>query len=81
MRRARLRPDRRISTLTHAELEKLYMNIPAVLKDAIDEMGSSRAGHMLAWRKKGEISPECGGEVVAVKRKASHYYWCPSYQK
>ncbi len=81
MRRARLRPDRRVATLADAEIKKLYAIIPAVLKDGVAEIESGRPGHMLAWRKKGEICPECGGEVAAVKQGATHYYWCPTCQK
>lgn len=81
MRRAGLRPDRRVSSLTDTEIKKLYATIPAVLKDGVAEIESGKSGHMLAWRKKGEICPECGGEVAAVKRGATHYYWCPTCQR
>ncbi|MCL6471914.1 MAG: hypothetical protein K6T91_03800 [Firmicutes bacterium] len=81
LRRARLRPDRRVATLTDAEIEKLYEIIPTVLKDGVAEIESGIPGHMLAWRKKGRTCPECGGEVAAVKRGTTHYYWCPSCQR
>lgn len=81
MRRAGVRPDRRLHTLSNAEIERLYGTIPAVLNDAIAEIESGGARHMLEWRKKGRTCPDCGGEVVAVRRGASHYYWCPRCQR
>ncbi|HZD58971.1 MAG TPA: zinc finger domain-containing protein, partial [Anaerolineae bacterium] len=81
MRRAGVRPDRRVGTLTGAEVERLHQAIPEVLEDAIAGIEAGKEGHMLAWRRKGQICPDCGGEVIATKRGASHYYWCPRCQK
>ncbi|MBE0447427.1 MAG: hypothetical protein IBX64_04915 [Actinobacteria bacterium] len=81
LRRAGVRPDRQVGTLTGTEVEKLHYAIPEVLKDAIAEIEAGKEEHMLAWRKKGRSCPDCGGEVVAEKRGASHYYWCPRCQK
>lgn len=80
MRRAGVRPDRRSGDLKPKEIEALYRAIPGVLEEAIDEIEAGAPGHMLEWRKKGALCP-CGGEVAAVKRGASHYYWCPKCQK
>ncbi len=81
LRRAGIRPDRRAATLTPEEVGRLHRAIPAVLREGIAEMEAGREVHSLAWRKKGALCPGCGGEVVAVKKGATHYYWCPRCQK
>lgn len=81
LRRAGIRPDRRAGTLTADEVERLYRAIPAVLREGLAEIEAGREVHSLAWRKKGALCPDCGGEVVAVKKGATHYYWCPRCQK
>ncbi|MCL5292077.1 MAG: hypothetical protein M1548_06055 [Actinobacteria bacterium] len=81
MRRAGIRPDRSAGSLSQKEIEKLYRTIPEVLEEGIAEMEAGRPRHMLEWRRKGALCPDCGGEVVAVKRGATHYYWCPKCQE
>lgn len=81
MRRAGLRPDRTADSLNDAEVEAVHDTIITVLEEGIADMEAGRPVHGLGWRKKGASCPECGGEVIAVKRGASHYYWCPACQK
>lgn len=81
MRRSGLRPDRPADLLSAGEEEVLHSAIIRVLQEGIADMEAGRQLHALGWRKKGATCPDCGGEVVAVKRGASHYYWCPACQK
>jgi len=92
--RAGLRPRRRASTISRAQLEKLYRALQVVLKEAIVLGGSSISDYVDAdgeagffqlqhrvYGREGEPCPVCKTPVkrVVVAGRSSHY--CPNCQK
>jgi len=92
--RAGIRPRRRASSLTHAELQKLYQAVQQVLHEAIAAGGSSVSDYVgatgepgffqLQHRVYGREGERCLRCKTAVKRivisgRSSHY--CPKCQK
>ena len=92
--RAGLRPRRRVSTITRAQLERLYLAVQVVLKEAIALGGSSISDYVdadgeegffqLRHRVYGRESEPCLVCKTPIKRvvivgRSSHY--CPHCQK
>ena len=92
--RARLRPRRRVSTITRAQLEKLYESVQEVLKEAIAMGGSSVSDYVDAdgeagffqlqhrvYGREGEACLVCKTAIkrVVIAGRSSHY--CPKCQK
>jgi formamidopyrimidine-DNA glycosylase len=92
--RAGLRPRRRVSTITRAQLEKLYESVQEVLKEAIALGGSSVSDYVDAdgeegffqlqhrvYGREGEPCLVCKTPIkrVVIVGRSSHY--CPKCQK
>jgi formamidopyrimidine-DNA glycosylase len=92
--RAGLRPRRRVSTISRAQLEKLYAAVQAVLKEAIALGGSSISDYVDAdgeegffqlqhrvYGREGEPCHVCRTPVkrIVIAGRSSHY--CPNCQK
>lgn len=92
--RAGLRPRRRASTITRAQLEKLYTSVQEVLKEAIDLGGSSVSDYVDAdgdegffqlrhrvYGREGDPCLDCRTPIkrVIIGGRSSHY--CPRCQK
>lgn len=92
--RAGLRPRRRVSTITRAQLEKLYESVQEVLKEAIALGGSSVSDYVDAdgeegffqaqhrvYGREGEACLVCKTPIkrVVIVGRSSHY--CPKCQK
>jgi formamidopyrimidine-DNA glycosylase len=92
--RAGLRPHRRVSTITRAQLEKLYESVQEVLKEAIALGGSSVSDYVDAdgeegffqaqhrvYGREGEACLVCKTPIkrVVIVGRSSHY--CPKCQK
>jgi len=92
--RAGLRPRRRVSTITRAQLERLYLAVQVVLKEAIALGGSSISDYVDAdgeegffqlrhrvYGREGEPCLVCKTPIkrVVIVGRSSHY--CPHCQK
>jgi formamidopyrimidine-DNA glycosylase len=92
--RAGLRPRRRVSTITRAQLERLYLAVQEVLKEAIALGGSSISNYVDAdgeegffqlqhrvYGREGEPCRVCKSPIkrVVIVGRSSHY--CPHCQK
>jgi formamidopyrimidine-DNA glycosylase len=92
--RAGLRPRRRVSTITRAQLEKLHNSVREVLKEAIELGGSSISDYVDAdgeegffqlrhrvYGRQGEPCLACKSPIkrVVIAGRSSHY--CPKCQK
>jgi len=92
--RAGLRPRRRVSTITRAQLERLYLAVQVVLKEAIALGGSSISDYVDAdgeegffqlrhrvYAREGEPCLVCKTPIkrVVIVGRSSHY--CPHCQK
>jgi formamidopyrimidine-DNA glycosylase len=92
--RAKVRPRRRASSLTHAELEKLHKGLKKVLREAIKLGGSSVSDYVDAegregffqlkhyvYGREGKPCLVCGTPIkrVIIAGRSSHY--CPHCQK
>lgn len=92
--RARLRPRRRVSTITRAQLERLYAAVQEVLKEAIRLGGSSISDYVDAdgeagffqlqhrvYGREGESCLVCKTPIkrIVIAGRSSHY--CPTCQK
>ena len=92
--RAGLRPRRRVSTMTRAQLERLYLTVQEVLKEAIALGGSSISDYVDAdgeegffqlqhrvYAREGEPCLVCKRAIkrVVIVGRSSHY--CPHCQK
>jgi formamidopyrimidine-DNA glycosylase len=92
--RAGLRPRRRVSTMTRAQLEKLYESVQEVLREAIALGGSSVSDYVDAdgeagffqlqhrvYGREGEACLVCKAPIkrIVIAGRSSHY--CPKCQK
>jgi formamidopyrimidine-DNA glycosylase len=92
--RAGLRPRRRASTITRAQLERLHKSVQKVLKEAIKAGGSSISDYVDAdgeegffqlrhrvYGREGEPCPVCKTPIkrTVIVGRSSHY--CPKCQK
>ena len=92
--RAGLRPRRRVSMITRAQLEKLYASVQEVLKEAINLGGSSISDYVGAegepgsfqmqhrvYGREGEACLVCKTPIkrIVIAGRSSHY--CPKCQK
>jgi formamidopyrimidine-DNA glycosylase len=92
--RAGLRPRRRVSTITRAQLEKLYESVQEVLKEAIAMGGSSVADYVDAdgeegffqaqhrvYGREGEACLVCKTPIKRVVIVGRSSLYCPKCQK
>lgn len=93
--RARIRPDRKISTLSDRDFQNLYLAIKEVLPLAIKYKGTSADAYVTLSGKKGQYFDKlwvygrdgqpcpagCGGQVAKMKLGGRGTYWCPQCQR
>ena len=94
--RAGIHPQRRVDTLSQAELERLYAAVRQVLEQAIDNRGTTlpddrfrdaegnRGGnleHLQVSRKKGQTCPRCGAPLERAVVGGRGTWSCPVCQK
>ena len=91
---ARLKPFRRVKTLRPAEIKRLWLAIPRILKYAIKHRGTSFSDYVDAggemgnfvkylkvYGRAGEKCKNCGGSVKKIKLGGRGTHWCESCQK
>jgi len=91
---ARLKPFRKIKTLSALETKKLWRAIPKILKYAIKHRGTSfndyvdaqgEAGnfikHLKVYGRAGEKCKNCGGAIKKMKLGGRGTHWCDRCQK
>lgn len=80
---ARVRPDRVVRTLSEAEVDRLYDAIPGALRRGVQQVLSGTVEHdeLMRQRRQGGLCPRCGSEMAAMRRGATHSYFCPTCQK
>lgn len=91
---ARLKPFRRVKTLSAPEIKKLWRVIPKILKYAIKHRGTSfndyvdaqgETGNFVKYLKvygrAGEKCKKCGGIIKKVKLGGRGTHWCDKCQK
>ncbi len=92
--RAGVRPDRRISSLSPAELRKLYRGILTSFRESIKHHGTSadmyvdlygRQGtyvrKLRVYGREGQRCYRCGGRIVKVRMGGRGTHFCPKCQK
>ncbi len=92
--RARVRPMRRVKTLKHEELDRLYKGIKDSLKQSLKYRGTSaddyldlygREGknqlRLKVYGREGERCPRCGGPIKRVRLGGRSAHYCPKCQK
>jgi len=88
--RARLRPDRRVESLSAAEARALYRMTRETLRQAVEAGGEpgfhdafGRAGrHRLAvYGRAGQPCPVCGGKIRGGRFHGRPTFFCPSCQQ
>jgi formamidopyrimidine-DNA glycosylase len=90
--RARLRPDRKASELSDADIDALYKSILDTLKIAIELGGTperdlyGRPGLLgqdkfLVGYREGLPCPECGTIIEKIKNGSTSSYICPQCQR
>jgi len=91
--RARLRPGRRASSLSHADAGRLVRSVRAVLRQAIRSGGTTLRDYLGAdgapgyfrqrlyvYERRGKPCRRCGGAVRAVTQGQRSTYYCPRCQ-
>lgn len=92
---ARIKPDRKSSSLSKKETETLYRSIKSVLEKGIKYGGASELAfvtpdgtegnyqkHTLVYGRQGESCPNgCHGKIKKVKMGGRGTYFCPNCQK
>lgn len=91
---ARIKPTRRVKTLKPAEIKKLWLAMPKILKCAIKHRGTSfndyvdakgEAGNFIKYLKvygrAGEKCKACGGVIKKIKLGGRGTHWCDPCQK
>jgi len=91
---ARLKPFRRVETLTAWEIKKIWQAIPKILRKAIKHRGTSfsdyvdargKAGGFIKYLKvygrTGEKCESCGGLIKKAKLGGRGTHWCDRCQK
>lgn len=91
---ARVRPSRRIASLTHAERKALYLGLRKILQLAIEKKGTTADAYRTATGDKGSMMPflkvygrgtktckRCGGIITknVLAGRGTHY--CPKCQR
>ncbi len=91
--RARLDPRRRAGALTHAEWERIAVEIPAVLEESIARMGTTFSTYRTLWNEPGQYGEEllvydragepcrvCGGQVRRLVQAGRSTFFCAACQ-
>lgn len=92
---AKIRPSRRVKSLSLAELERVWQQIPAILKFAIGQRGTTfrtfrggtgKSGNMLqhlkVYGREGEKCRRCRqAAIIRVKQNGRSSHYCPRCQK
>ncbi|MDD4271730.1 MAG: bifunctional DNA-formamidopyrimidine glycosylase/DNA-(apurinic or apyrimidinic site) lyase [Patescibacteria group bacterium] len=91
---AKIKPFRKVKTLTGSEIKKLWLAIPKILKYAIKHRGTSfndyvdamgETGNFIKYLKvygrAGEKCKTCGGLVKKIKLGGRGTHWCGACQK
>ena len=90
--KAKLHPNRKISTLSEEEIVDLYNAIQNVLHQSIElgglayerdfygQRGKFTAEHFLVGYKQGKACPECGTAIEKIKTGTTSSYICPKCQ-
>lgn len=90
--KAKLHPNRKISTLSGKEIIALYNAIQEVLHHSIElgglayerdfygQRGKFTADHFLVGYKEGKPCPECGTAIEKIKTGSTSSYICPKCQ-
>ncbi len=77
---AKLAPDRRTSTLSTAELDRLRRAIRAAVRSAV-RLGGAHTGSFIAARRAGAACPRCGHGLHRGHVGGRTTYWCPHCQR
>jgi len=83
MWQAHVRPDREVASLSEEELKLIYQNIKKELQLGLETVlkGKEPEANLLTVRRKGLHCPRCTTPLAAIKRGATHSYFCPQCQK
>jgi formamidopyrimidine-DNA glycosylase len=91
--KAKLNPNRKISTLSEKEITTLYSSIQEVLKSSIQlgglayerdfygQRGKLTSDHFLVGYKQGKPCPKCGTAIEKIKTGTTSSYICPKCQR
>jgi formamidopyrimidine-DNA glycosylase len=92
--RARVDPRRRAGRLTRAEWERVAVEIPSVLTEAIDRMGTTFSAYRTLWGEPGGFGerlrvydrpgrpcPRCGTPIRRIVQGQRSTFFCPSCQR
>jgi formamidopyrimidine-DNA glycosylase len=90
---AKIHPKRLVKTITHAEFEKLYIELRAVMNLAIEKGGSTNQNYVNAegkrgsymdfarvFRREGLECPRCGTTIIKFKSAGRGTHICPVCQ-
>lgn len=90
---AKIHPLRRVETLTHAEFERLYVELRAMMNLAIEKGGSTDKNYVNAegkrgsyldfarvFRREGKPCPRCGTTIIKFKAAGRGTHICPHCQ-
>lgn len=92
---AKIRPDRKVSTLTDQDFKNLFNAIKKILPIAIKYQGVSADNYVTLEGKKGnyydmlwvydregeDCPNKCGGKIAKTKLGGRGTYWCPKCQR
>jgi len=92
--RAKVRPERRVNTLTREELRRLHKGIKDSLETSLKYRGTSADDYLdlygqqgenqlklKAYGREGERCPRCGGRIRRVRLGGRSAHYCPKCQK
>jgi formamidopyrimidine-DNA glycosylase len=77
---AKLSPERRTSTLTLDELDRLRREVRAAVRSAV-RLGGAHTGTFIKARGPGGSCPRCGHGLQRGRVGGRTTYWCPSCQR
>ncbi|MBC7331121.1 MAG: DNA-formamidopyrimidine glycosylase [Synergistetes bacterium] len=92
--RAGIHPERKAKTLSPSELERLYLSVKDVLKEALNHKGMSEYTSLFpddeevggfdkfikVHGRQGEPCPRCGAKIVRIEVGGRGTYFCPNCQ-
>ncbi len=81
---SQIHPQKEVSQLTDAQIQKLYQAIQDVIKTAIKnnaDPSKMPSTYILPFRKEGNQCPACKGTIEKIKFSGRGCYFCPSCQK
>lgn len=79
---AKIRPDRKIISLTEEERSKIFIETKKTLRKAVEANAdfNKLKGFLLLFREKGANCPNCGDNLEALKITNRTAYYCPKCQ-